>query len=94
MAPNDIASSEVGKPTDVEVEDAKAALPQAVVTHYAPVNEEERELDKMVNWKLDMTVLLILSISFIVRQPSFNLGIDLTDNNTSSAASTRPTSAS
>jgi hypothetical protein len=94
MAPNDIASSEVGKPTEVEVEDTKAVLPQAVITHYAPVNEEERELDKRVNWKLDITVLLILSISFIVRERHFRCVINQTNNAPSSVASTRPTSVS
>lgn len=76
MAPNDITSSEVGKATGVEVEDTKAVLPEAVVTHYTPVNEEERNLDKRVNWKLDITVLLILSISFIVREPNLGRVID------------------
>lgn len=94
MAPNDITSPEVGKATEVEVEDAKAVLPEAVVTHYAPVNEEESDLDKRVNWKLDITVLLILSISFIVRQPNLGATDHHSNITSSSAASTKPTSAS
>lgn len=66
MAPVDITTSEVGKPTEVEVEDVKPASPEHVVAHYAPVNEIEEALDKRINWKLDLTVLLVLAISFIV----------------------------
>ncbi|KAH6842351.1 major facilitator superfamily domain-containing protein [Chaetomium sp. MPI-CAGE-AT-0009] len=73
MGPHDIASTENGKATEVEIEDAKVVLPEAVVTHYAPVNDDERELDKSVNWKLDVTVLLLLAISFIL------CGIDKTN---------------
>ncbi|KAL2138423.1 hypothetical protein VTI28DRAFT_6787 [Corynascus sepedonium] len=73
MAPVDITTSEVGKPTEVEVEDVKPASPEHVVAHYAPVNEIEEALDKRINWKLDLTVLLVLAISFIL------CGIDKTN---------------
>lgn len=35
-------------------------------THYEPETDEERRLDRAINWKLDLVVVLILSIDFIV----------------------------
>ncbi|KAK4150819.1 allantoate transport protein [Chaetomidium leptoderma] len=52
---------------------AKLDIHAQIGTHYAPVNEEEKELDKRVNLKLDFTVLLVLAISFIL------CGIDKTN---------------
>ena len=45
--------------------DAKT-MGEAVVRHYVPATEEEKQLDKRVNMKLDAVVLSILAISFIV----------------------------
>jgi len=54
----------------VEVEDVKSlSAGEAVVRHYVPATDEERQLDRRVNAKLDAVVLVILAISFIVRLP-------------------------
>jgi hypothetical protein len=49
-----------------ELESAKDGGDELVGKHYTPENEAEKALDKRINWKLDLTVLLVLSISFIV----------------------------
>jgi hypothetical protein len=56
----------VGKEHAFEIEDPKKAVVQDAVRHYVPVTDEEKALDRKVNMKLDMVVLLILSVSFIV----------------------------
>ncbi|KAI9370217.1 major facilitator superfamily domain-containing protein [Aspergillus egyptiacus] len=60
------------KPSLAEVEDAKRKV-VTEVSHYKPMTEAEKALDRRVNLKLDFTLLLILSIGFIL------LGIDKTN---------------
>lgn len=59
------------KPSLAELEDVKRIV-ATEVSHYEPVSEEEKALDRKVNLKLDFTLLLILAIGFIVRfSPSY-----------------------
>ncbi|KAL2847202.1 major facilitator superfamily domain-containing protein [Aspergillus pseudoustus] len=60
------------KPSLSEVENAKKQI-VTQVSHYAPMSEEEKALDRRVNLKMDFTLLLILAIGFIL------LGIDKTN---------------
>ncbi|KAL2802247.1 major facilitator superfamily domain-containing protein [Aspergillus granulosus] len=60
------------KPSLSEVENAKKQV-VTQVSHYAPISEEEKALDRRVNLKMDFTLLLILAIGFIL------LGIDKTN---------------
>ncbi|RDW84106.1 uncharacterized protein DSM5745_04432 [Aspergillus mulundensis] len=60
------------KPSLTEVEDAKNKV-VVEVSHYEPLTEEEKALDRRVNFKLDFILLLILAIGFIL------LGIDKTN---------------
>ena len=53
------------KQETVEFEDAKT-MGEVAVRHYVPATDEERQLDKRVNMKLDAVVLSILAVSFIV----------------------------
>lgn len=39
---------------------------RAIQQHYEPKTDEEKTLERRVNLKLDMTVVLILAIGFIV----------------------------
>jgi hypothetical protein len=71
MASENIERTPIGKVSQVEVEDAKLDIQAQIGTHYAPANEAEKELDRKVNWKLDLTVLMVLAISFIVRPLCF-----------------------
>ncbi|KAL4915369.1 major facilitator superfamily domain-containing protein [Aspergillus aurantiobrunneus] len=52
------------KPSVAEVEDAKRKV-VTEVSHYKPVTDEEKALDRRVNLKMDFTLLLILAIGFI-----------------------------
>lgn len=100
MAQQDIKPSPHDEAFHAEVENAKDGGDELVGKHYTPESEVEKALDKRINWKLDLTVLLVLSISFIVshQQPPLSLLREarslLTAGDPSSAASTRPTSAS
>ncbi|CEL10640.1 hypothetical protein ASPCAL13756 [Aspergillus calidoustus] len=60
------------KPSLSEVENAKKQV-VTQVSHYAPMSDEEKALDRRVNLKLDFTLLVILAIGFIL------LGIDKTN---------------
>ncbi|KAL4982740.1 major facilitator superfamily domain-containing protein [Aspergillus falconensis] len=60
------------KPSLAEVEDAKKRV-VTEVSHYEPISEEEKALDRRVNLKLDFILLLILAIGFIL------LGVDKTN---------------
>ncbi len=65
MGSVEIESSRTGQVVDAE--DGKKVVSHEVVTHYTPSSEAEKALDKRINWKLDLTVLVILAICFIVR---------------------------
>jgi hypothetical protein len=54
------------KPSLSEVENAKKQV-VTQVSHYAPMSDEEKALDRRVNLKMDFTLLVILAIGFIVR---------------------------
>lgn len=57
----------------VEETEHKAVSSHAVTAHYTPVTDEEKALDKIINRKLDFSVLLVLAIGFIL------CGIDKTN---------------
>lgn len=64
-------------------------------THYRPVDDEEKGIDRRVNLKLDLIVVSLLAVEFIVSKiantsNAFFLGL----TQTSSVASTKPTLAS
>ncbi len=61
-----MASHDIKPTSHDEVENAKDGGDELVGKHYTPESEEEKALDKKINWKLDFTVLLVLSVSFIV----------------------------
>ncbi|KAL4801819.1 major facilitator superfamily domain-containing protein [Aspergillus unguis] len=61
------------KPSATEVEEAKTVVGATEVSHYEPVTDEEKALDRRVNLKLDFTLLVILAVGFIL------LGIDKTN---------------
>lgn len=44
--------------------------------HYSPQTDEERRLDKKVNFKLDLCVVSILALEFIVSTPLFCFILD------------------
>lgn len=46
--------------------------------HYKPITDEERALDRRVNFKLDVTVVLVLATSFIVSLGAMSLTSKLT----------------
>ncbi|KAG7292158.1 hypothetical protein NEMBOFW57_002193 [Staphylotrichum longicolle] len=73
MAQQDIKPSPHDEAFHAEVENAKDGGDELVGKHYTPESEAEKALDKRINWKLDLTVLLVLSISFIL------CGIDKTN---------------
>lgn len=50
----------------IHVEELQESLTQQRPVHYVPHNEEERRLDKRVNFKLDIFVVTILALEFIV----------------------------
>jgi hypothetical protein len=54
------------KPSLSEVENAKKQV-VTQVSHYAPMSDDEKALDRRVNLKLDFTLLVILAIGFIVQ---------------------------
>jgi hypothetical protein len=54
------------KPSLSEVEDVKKQV-VTQVSHYSPMSDEEKALDRRVNLKMDFTLLVILAIGFIVR---------------------------
>jgi hypothetical protein len=66
----------VDKPSLAEVEDAKRVV-ATEVSHYEPVSEEEKALDRRVNLKMDFILLLILAIGFIVRCRPRMLGVHI-----------------
>ncbi|KAL4966461.1 major facilitator superfamily domain-containing protein [Aspergillus stella-maris] len=68
----DAITSAQDKPSLSEVENAKKKV-VTEVSHYVPLSEEEKSLDRRVNLKMDFTLLLILAIGFIL------LGIDKTN---------------
>ncbi|KAI4603060.1 hypothetical protein KJ359_005850 [Pestalotiopsis sp. 9143b] len=49
----------------IHVEELQESLTQQRPVHYVPRNEEERRLDKRVNFKLDIFVVTILALEFI-----------------------------
>ncbi|CEO58390.1 hypothetical protein PMG11_03119 [Penicillium brasilianum] len=63
------------KPSVAEVEIAKheGAPVRSTVAHYVPATEEEQALDRKVNLKFDLCIILFLSLGFIL------LGIDKTN---------------
>lgn len=79
---NEIAQTAEVEAADVEA-DTKTVLPPTVIAHYTPASDAERALDKRVNWKLDLTVLLVLAISFIVGPSTSTLLLIITAVNTS-----------
>jgi dUTPase len=56
------------KPSVAEVEIAKheRAPVRSTVAHYVPATEEEQALDRRVNLKFDLCIILFLSLGFIV----------------------------
>lgn len=54
------------KPALTEVEDAKEQIVSSV-PYYTAATDEEKALDRRVNLKLDMFLLVILAVGFIVR---------------------------
>ncbi len=76
------------KPSLAEVEDAKRVV-ATEVSHYEPLSEEEKALDRRVNLKMDFILLLILAIGFIVRCSFCRMPMS---NSGSSLESTRPMS--
>lgn len=66
MAPQDLKPSPHDEAFHAEVENGKDGGDELVGKHYVPESEAEKALDTRINWKLDLTVLLVLSISFIV----------------------------
>jgi hypothetical protein len=55
----------------------------AVRTHYEPVTEEEKALDKRINLKFDFLVIAILAIDFLLQ------GIDKSNVGYAAASSSR-----
>ncbi|KAJ5875286.1 uncharacterized protein N7473_012633 [Penicillium subrubescens] len=58
---------------EVEIAKHEPAPVRSTVAHYEPVTEEEKALDKRVNLKFDLCVIVFLSLGFIL------LGIDKTN---------------
>lgn len=55
----------------LEIEAVLESAARARATHYQPGTQEEKDLDKKVNRKLDFIVLSLLAIEFIVRVSFF-----------------------
>lgn len=55
----------------------------AVRTHYEPVTNEERRLDKSINFKMDVLVISVLAIDFLLQ------GIDKTNVGFAAASSSK-----
>lgn len=51
---------------EVEVAKHEPAPVRSTVAHYEPVTEEEKALDRRVNLKFDLCVIVFLSLGFIV----------------------------
>ncbi|KAK3315610.1 major facilitator superfamily domain-containing protein [Apodospora peruviana] len=75
MAPGEIETTSRRGEGDIDIEETKPQLvaSHAVTAHYTAVTEEEKNLDKKINRKLDFSVLLVLAIGFIL------CGIDKTN---------------
>ncbi|KAJ5432824.1 uncharacterized protein N7458_011980 [Penicillium daleae] len=58
---------------EVEIAKHEAAPVRSTVTHYVPATEEEKALDRRVNLKFDLCIIVFLSLGFIL------LGIDKTN---------------
>ena len=63
---------------EVEVAKHEPAPVRSTVAHYEPFTEEERALDRRVNLKFDLCVIVFLSLGFIVScyalSPLYGLG--------------------
>ncbi|KAL4941789.1 hypothetical protein BDV06DRAFT_235820 [Aspergillus oleicola] len=68
----DVITSLQDNPSLRDVKDAKKKV-VTEVSHYAPMSEEEKSLDRRLNLKMDFTFLFILAVGFIL------LGIDKTN---------------
>lgn len=51
---------------EVEIAKQEPAPVRSTVAHYEPVTEEEKALDRRVNLKFDLCVIVFLSLGFIV----------------------------
>lgn len=65
----DTVTTTYDKPAVTEVEDAKEQIVSSV-PYYTAATDEEKALDRRVNLKLDIFLLVILAVGFIVC-PSF-----------------------
>lgn len=76
------------KTSVAEIEIAKHERPpvRSTVAHYVPATEEEKALDRRVNLKFDLCIILFLSLGFIVShcyvQPSSHTGTRVADQAT------------
>ncbi|KAJ5558736.1 hypothetical protein N7461_002708 [Penicillium sp. DV-2018c] len=68
-----VATSDKASVAEVEVAKSDFAPVRSTVPQYVPFTEEEKALDRRVNLKLDIFVIIILSLGFIL------LGIDKTN---------------
>jgi hypothetical protein len=51
---------------EVEIAKHEAAPVRSTVAHYVPATEEEKALDRRVNLKFDLCIIVFLSLGFIV----------------------------
>lgn len=57
---------------ELEIAKHEAAPVRSTIAHYIPATEEEKALDRRVNLKFDLYIIVFLSLGFIVNYYSLS----------------------
>lgn len=66
MATSLAITNEKASVAELEFAKHEAAPVRSTVAHYAPATEEEKALDRRLNLKFDLYIIVFLSLGFIV----------------------------